>query len=178
MKREIRFNLKDTIMTGWKPIPTHVSTIVAFLLLFAFFLSIGIFLLGETINQVNYRVRYDSCPLNSTCPVTLPVKAMLAPVIVSYELDGFYQNMRGYTDSFSQSQLYGNVVPASDLGSCGPVKFNANLSVTRSIGGFPLDPKEPAFPCGVIAATFFNDTFRFLNNLVSINETGIAWPAD
>ncbi|XP_051912681.1 uncharacterized protein LOC127595000 [Hippocampus zosterae] len=165
-------------MMGWKPIPSHVGTIVAFLVLFAVFLSIGIFLLGETLSQQTYKVRYDTCPLNEVCVVHINVSAMQAPIIVSYEIDGFYQNMRGYSDSYSDAQLSGKEVPISQLSKCGPAKYNANFSTTTSIGGQPLDPAAPAYPCGVIAVTFFNDSYKFTNNLVAINESGIAWPND
>ena len=37
-----------------------------------------------------------------------------------------------------------------------------------------------ANPCGVIAATIFNDTYNLTNNASPINilSTGIAWPSD
>ena len=43
-----------------------------------------------------------------------------------------------------------------------------------------MDLNKPAIPCGVIAKSYFNDTFSLFNlsGEVKINETGIAWTTD
>lgn len=44
-----------------------------------------------------------------------------------------------------------------------------------------LDPMAVANPCGLIAKSFFNDTYSMYDERgieVSINETGIAWLND
>lgn len=40
--------------------------------------------------------------------------------------------------------------------------------------------EEIASPCGLIAKSLFNDTYKlsFEGTLVPINETGISWPND
>lgn len=58
---------------------------------------------------------------------------------------------------------------------------NADLYKNVSITGVPLVPTDPAFPCGIVAYTFFNDTFSILYpdaNNVSMTTEGIAWPSD
>ena len=43
-----------------------------------------------------------------------------------------------------------------------------------------LDPDSIASPCGLIAKSFFNDTFAIdgASTPVHIDETGISWPND
>jgi hypothetical protein len=41
-----------------------------------------------------------------------------------------------------------------------------------------LDPEKPAVPCGLVAKSFFNDTYQILasdNTPISINEKDISW---
>lgn len=54
------------------------------------------------------------------------------------------------------------------------------MPVNVSITGSPLDPEAIANPCGIIAATIFNDSFvmQLGSNNISIADTGIAWPSD
>jgi hypothetical protein len=55
----------------------------------------------------------------------------------------------------------------------------------KSVSGKPLADTTPAIPCGLVAKSFFNDTF-VLNRIgangekipVEIDETGIAWSSD
>jgi len=42
------------------------------------------------------------------------------------------------------------------LDSCAPFTTNADLNKSVSIDGSPLNPNDPAIPCGLIAKTFFN----------------------
>ena len=88
-----------------------------------------------------------------------------APVFVYYQLENFYQNHRRYVKSRSNSQLLGEDLPEADLKDCDPIITNEQLQFTESIqktddGWELLDPKEPAFPCGLVAKSFFNDTFE------------------
>lgn len=44
-----------------------------------------------------------------------------------------------------------------------------------------LDPDLPAIPCGLVAKSFFNDTFELWGNKkgqIKIEETQIAWSSD
>jgi hypothetical protein len=45
-----------------------------------------------------------------------------------------------------------------------------------------LDENAVAYPCGLIAKSFFNDTYVLQTNsgakTISISETGISWPND
>lgn len=54
------------------------------------------------------------------------------------------------------------------------------MKVTKSWGGYDLDPNAVASPCGAIAYTFYNDTFSLSlsGNSIAIDQTGITWPND
>jgi len=125
---------------------------------------------------VEVSMRYDKvCNGNSACQVTLNVnKEMKSPIYFYYELRNFYQNHRRYVKSRSDPQLRGEHV-LSDLSSCDPLqKWN----------------ESALYPCGLIANSYFNDTFfasvcgsgtSNCNNLIVNStwyETDIAWSSD
>mmetsp|Transcript_3639 Transcript_3639/g.3110 ORF Transcript_3639/g.3110 Transcript_3639/m.3110 type:complete len:215 (-) Transcript_3639:127-771(-) len=99
---------------------------------------------------------------------------MEPPVFFYYELDNFYQNHRRYIKSRSSDQLAGEEIDSTS--DCDPLVTNEEMGKTVSIEGNQLDPRDVAVPCGLIAGSFFNDTFE-INN-IRINEEGIAWPSD
>ena len=80
-----------------------------------------------------------------------------------YQLDNFYQNHRRYVKSRSFNQLNGKWISTDkELSDCDPIKKNSDLgpNITKSIDGTPLDKDAPATPCGLVAKSFFNDTYR------------------
>jgi hypothetical protein len=47
--------------------------------------------------------------------------------------------------------------------------------------GYRLDPDEPAYPCGLMAMSVFNDTYTIIDSndqQVNVTETGITWSDD
>ena len=82
------------------------------------------------------------------------------PIYVYYQLDNFYQNHRRYVKSRSNEQLMGNELSVGQLSDCDPIITNANLGKDESVNGATLIPGEPAFPCGLVAKSYFNDTFE------------------
>ena len=69
---------------------------------------------------------------------------------------------------------------------CDPIITNKDLEFTRSYNGTTLDPDAAAFPCGLVAKSFFNDTFVLykqteegqLGDKIEINDSDIAWESD
>ena len=111
------------------------------------------------------------------------------PVMMYYQLKNFYQNHRRYVKSKSDVQLNGKYQTLSQIknsDSCDPVETNEEMDKEFSIDGTKLDPKDVATPCGLIAKSFFNDTFSIKykgsdntkDEEVVIDETNIAWEAD
>lgn len=86
-----------------------------------------------------------------------------------YALRNFYQNHRRYVRSKSDSQLYGTHVSPNSLTSCQPYATFTNETKTYAI-----------LPCGMIANSLFNDTFKvFYENVeVILLKKGIAWQSD
>jgi len=70
------------------------------------------------------------------------------PVFFYYRLSNFFQNHRRYVASFSDKQLKGDAVSGSVINSssCDPLRSD------------PVTGK-PYYPCGLIANSFFNDSF-------------------
>ena len=119
-----------------------------------------------------YRNPYD-CN-QGTCIVTFEITAkMNAPIYMYYEIENYYQNHRIYVKSRNPNQLAGNTYKADALSVCSPVTTVADLDM-KDIG---LDGSDPADPCGLIAKSFFRDSFSFTNG-IQINEQHIAWESD
>lgn len=99
-------------------------------------------------------------------------KAITGPIYIYYQLDNFYQNHRRYVKSRDNSQLAGTYRSVKDLGNCDPIKQVKHLWKNQKISveerkkpvknGVPpvqMDDEQPAIPCGLVAKSFFNDTF-------------------
>jgi hypothetical protein len=84
------------------------------------------------------------------------------PVYVYYELGQFYQNHRRYVKSREDKQLAGNYLSVSELSNCDPIIQVGDLwyNQKKSVSGVMLKDKDPAIPCGLVAKSFFNDTFK------------------
>ena len=88
--------------------------------------------------------------------IEIPIKA---PIYAYYQLDNFYQNHRRYVKSRNDDQLKGNYMTVEELDSCEPVKTNSDLGLDYAFDGITLlDPEAPAYPCGLVAKSLFNDT--------------------
>lgn len=118
------------------------------------------------------------------------------PIYVYYQLDNFYQNHRRYVKSRNNDQLVGNYKKVEELTDCDPIIKVADLWENQK---YPyaqkdlpakdrkqLDPEDPAVPCGLVAKSFFNDTFELFkknpdggdDTKIDIKEDQIAWTSD
>lgn len=65
---------------------------------------------------------------------------------------------------------------------CTPIVTMKDLGISTSVNGNVLSEDSPADPCGLIAKSFFNDTFTLYppssNTPITILSDGIAWPSD
>ena len=126
----------------------------------------------------------------SPCRIDIQVDSEITqPIYVYYQLDNFYQNHRRYVKSRSNEQLLGKELTASELeDDCSPIVYNKDIGRWKSIGGQDLDPEKPAFPCGLVAKSLFNDTFELYrgpegseendSTLVKMSTEDIAWESD
>ena len=174
---------------SWRPIPSITSTVLCLEITGAIFLVIGIiiFIFSKNIKQIE--IRYDNkneCQIGTKCDINFTIpKKMKKNVFVYYRLKNFYQNHRRYMKSKSYKQLKGKVMKESDIkDDCEPIILNKDIyeGVNNTNGSIVLDPNGVAHPCGLIAKSFFNDTFEIkkkgANETIIINNTGIAWSKD
>ena len=86
-------------------------------------------------------------------------KKMSAPVCLYYHLSNVYQNYNVYFESRDGFQLIGQVNDAEDA-AC-PVMTERNIGRMSSDCDVEVDEAcEYLSPCGLIASSFFNDTFE------------------
>ncbi|KAK6925412.1 CDC50/LEM3 family [Dillenia turbinata] len=165
-----------------KPILTPGWVITTFIAVGIVFIPIGLASLFASEHVVEIVHRYDedcvpsdysdnalayiqSTETNKTCKrsITVP-KQMKSPVYIYYELDNFYQNHRRYVKSRSDKQLRSKA-SESDTKDCDPEAVSKN---------------GPIVPCGLIAWSLFNDTYRFSvnNSILEVSKKEIAWKSD
>eukprot|EP00243_Klebsormidium_subtile_P003049 TRINITY_DN1618_c0_g1_i1.p1 TRINITY_DN1618_c0_g1~~TRINITY_DN1618_c0_g1_i1.p1 ORF type:complete len:366 (+),score=111.67 TRINITY_DN1618_c0_g1_i1:150-1247(+) len=172
-----------------KPLLTPKWVIFSFFIVGVVFIPIGAAALVASRGVVEIVQRYDDfcvpntllnntakeayiqdVTTNKACTLTINVtKDMDAPVYVYYELDNFYQNHRRYVKSRSDTQLRGDSPSESSIdSSCKPEAF------LRGNTSFEINP------CGLIAWSYFNDTYAMSRNgnALPITQTGIAWKSD
>lgn len=178
-KQKLESNrFKQQTLPAWRPVPTLISSLITFLIFGVIFLTLGIVLIEFTKDIKEVKVRYENkCSGMTNCALTFTVdEKMEGTVYVYYQLDNFYQNHRRYVKSVSYTQLGGSTPSVSELDDCDPIITNGDLGFANSYGGTALVSSEPANPCGLIARSFFNDTYSITG--LTINESDIAWDSD
>ena len=178
---------KQQKLPAWRPVPTITSTTITFISFGIIFIIIGIIILiySNKIHEVSVRYDTECTKINSECNTKITIdKKIEKDVMVYYQVNNFYQNHRRYVKSKSDDQLKGKTVSLKsikDSGDCDPVITNSDMGVTESITGKTLDPNDVAVPCGLIAKSFFQDTYELKDengNDIEIDSTDIAWKAD
>ena len=171
----------------WRPIPKIRTTVLCLEITGVIFVVIGIVIviLSNQIKEIE--IRYDDkpeCQIGSTCDINFSIEEeMSKDVYVYYRMKNFYQNHRRYIKSKSNKQLKGNWLEESDIDDdCDPIKLNKDLyEGITGLNKTVLDPEGVAHPCGLIAKSFFNDTFVLKkgdSDEIVIKEEGIAWSID
>ncbi|GLU10604.1 hypothetical protein SLE2022_273970 [Rubroshorea leprosula] len=165
-----------------KPILTPGLVITTFIVIGIIFIPVGLVSLFASEQVVEIVDQYDDgcVPRNysnnklayirskltdKSCTRTLNiVKPMKSPIYIYYQLDNFYQNHRRYVKSRSDKQLRSKT-GESETKLCDPEGVSAN---------------GPIVPCGLIAWSLFNDTYKFKvkNKVLEVNKKNIAWKSD
>jgi LEM3 (ligand-effect modulator 3) family / CDC50 family len=143
-----------------------------------FFIIIGVVAILASNSVIEYKKRYDNvseCKIGSSCVVSFNVTDhMDGPVLVYYELTNMYQNHRVYAGSLSINQLGGQDLGTSDISAtCSPITEVKDLDQIVPAG---LAQDSTANPCGLVANTYFNDSYA--SGSLKIDETGIAFESD
>lgn len=179
-------SFKQQNLPAWQPILTAGTVLPTFFLIGVAFVPIGIGLLMSSTTVQEKRIDYTDCesfdqpgkpcslvvPLACKCQVDFDLdEDFRKDLYVYYSLSNFYQNHRRYVKSRDDSQLLGN--PKSVSSDCSPFDYSKE-------NGLPIAP------CGAIANSMFNDTFKLemkdpdgnKNRNIVLSETGIAWSTD
>lgn len=160
---------KQQTLPAWRPVPTAMSTMFTFSIFSVIFLAIGIVLqvMSDKITELD--VRYDDkCEVQTDqlCEVDFHTidTSIAGPIYVYYQLDNFYQNHRRYVKSRDNAQLAGQYLKVDELSACDPIIEVKDLwphqryDITEQRNQIP--DSNPAIPCGLVAKSFFNDTFE------------------
>jgi len=177
---------KQQRLKAWQPLLTPFWVITTFFVIGVLFLILGGFIVKYSKDVVEIEKQYDNqadCPEKTDqkipdCSMTIVIQdTMKKPIFVYYKLTNFYQNHRRYVKSRSDAQLSGDDVGSTS--SCDP------------LSDLP-DTEKPLYPCGLIANSFFNDTFKACKTTSSSTsgcvemtednkawvKTGISWQSD
>ena len=191
---------KQQMLPAWRPVPSFGSTMIIFGIFGVIFLALGVtlYIMSNKIQSVS--IQYDDkCPEtikwiepddpnpSNPCTILEEIDGIDdTPIYVYYQLNNFYQNHRRYVKSRSNAQLLGENLTADQLqDDCAPIVLNKDTGRYQSIGGTELDPEAPAYPCGLVAKSLFNDTFELYSgkdvtdeNRIEIDQNDIAWASD
>ncbi len=183
-------NFKQQKLPAWRPVPSIGTTIAIFLCFGIVFIIIGIIVLiySKEIFELSIPYAPEPCKEDFECIVKFNIPEDInTKVMFYYQLTNFYQNHRRYVKSKSNDQLLGSDLTIEQVKTdCEPIVTNKDLEIAN-LKSFDkttnLIDTDVAFPCGLIAKSFFNDTFSIKNdnqnsNTPTINEKGIAWAAD
>ncbi|KAG0224087.1 hypothetical protein BGW41_005247 [Actinomortierella wolfii] len=136
----------------------------------------------KSVSAVQQDEKANSSWPTTLCTIQFQVpQTMKKPVFVYYRLTNFYQNHRRYVKSLDAKQLSGVAQTPSELksGGCDPLAY-----VTEKDPVTGADVQYPIYPCGLIANSMFNDTFKLslVNTQTSggylLQDTDIAWHSD
>jgi hypothetical protein len=90
--------------------------------------------------------------------------------------------------SRDNEQLAGTYKNSDKLADCDPIMKVSDLwpNQRKNVNGNVMSDSEPAIPCGLVAKSFFNDTFEFWqkgkdgnpDTEIDIINDNIAWTSD
>ena len=204
-KRPANTPFKQQTLKAWRPILTPKAVIIAFAAIGVIFVPIGAVILVSSSTVVEQTIpdyhltcadgvdengsRIDRNPCNVSMIVE---KDMHPPIYVYYKLTNYYQNHRRYVKSRNEKQLRGDVdiLPKTLEEDCAPKYYYEPDSPTpfSPPAGFGRDSANNDLahaisPCGLIAWSYFNDSFFLKRDGVAfapeeISHRGIAWATD
>lgn len=181
-RAKVFYQFTQQNLPACKPVLTPSWIVTTFLLMGVIFIPIGLVTLRTSHSVIEIVERYDTecipekfrgnkvsyikdSTILKNCSLYLKVpKHMKAPIYIYYQLDNYYQNHRRYVKSRNDQQLL-HGLKYNDTSSCQPEDSNNGL---------------PIVPCGLIAWSLFNDTFKFIreSSELVVNRKNIAWKSD
>lgn len=181
---------KQQRLPAWRPVPTITSTTIIFIAFGVLFIILGIIIIvySNKIVEIKVEYQFNQNNNNNLLSQTIEIeKDMEQPIMVYYQLDGFYQNHRRYVKSKNDDQLNGKkktLQEIKDSGDCDPVITNQDMGKLMNYEGTKFTEEQLndlAVPCGLIAKSYFNDNYlnwKLDDENLEVDEKGIAWDAD
>ncbi|KAM7376000.1 hypothetical protein PAMP_005753 [Pampus punctatissimus] len=172
-------------LPAWQPILSASIVIPGFVLIGLVFIGIGVALFVASRSIQMLEIDYTGVEQNSPCfkcsdpnvktcmcRLDFSIDSLFkGPVFFYYGLSNYFQNYRKYGVSKDDNQLSGNLdYFKSPSDSCSPYEYDSK--------------GKPIVPCGSIANSMFNDTFKLYQivkgakKLVPLDGKGIAWWTD
>ncbi|CAG9322823.1 unnamed protein product [Blepharisma stoltei] len=182
-------DFKQQRLKAWKLSPSSSVLGIIYLSMGVFFVTFGAVILYESNEVIEVAKRYDNlneCKASwkhpSTCIIEMDISDhMESPIFIYYEIKNMYQNHRKYNKSRDINQLLGYNQTKSDISSyCEPVVTMKDLGLITNLS----KEIKIANPCGLIAKSYFNDTFILMppadspKNTITVKHDGIAWDVD
>ncbi|XP_062287169.1 transmembrane protein 30C [Scomber scombrus] len=176
---------KQQRLPAWSPMLTAntVLPFFYFMALICMLLGVWLLLTVQTIQEIKLdyteagscnecfemRKNVSNAEKSCTCTVMFNVeKAFKGDVFFYYGLQNFHQNLRRYMDSRDDGQMVGRTQNLKDPSTyCKPF-------ITGKDG-------LPIAPCGAVANSIFNDSFKFTYHgmyAVPLLRSGITWYTD
>jgi hypothetical protein len=177
---------KQQRLNGLRCAPSFLTLTFVYLSLGIILILFGVLILSESNKVEEFSYRYDnlpSCKANfhdpPTCSISFSIPSLIkSPIFLYYEIKGMYQNHRRYNKCRDIYQLMGTIRSVSEIQEyCNPIVTMKDLGFNSDLS---LKNDDPANPCGLIAKSFFNDSFslEFQNKTVPISSSNIAWSID
>ena len=173
---------KQQKFPGWRPLPTISCITIIFISFGVFFILFGIIITIFVGKLKEYKFRYDLICGSGPCIFPIQIEEeMEKPIMIYYQINDVRQNHRFYMDNKSNKQLKGEEVSKDDLeknNECENYIYNEDM-------GIVIDTDHPAndvaFPCGLIAKTFFKDeltSLKISGKEIEITTEEIAYKSD
>jgi hypothetical protein len=152
------------------------------------FVIFGSFIIKSSNDVHELTRRYDDieeCDANwydpSTCSVSFSIsETWEEPIFFYFEIKNMFQNHRKYNKSRDIYQLMGDLRSTSEIDNyCEPVVDMEDLGFYTNL---QLKESDPANPCGLVAKSYFNDTYVLYRKsdgkMIEMKHDDIAWDID
>jgi len=181
---------KQQKLPGWRPVPSMLRTIIIYFGFGIVFVGLGVLILLFSNDIVEHKDNYCKNPKEKTCEITFNIDKTMKPnIMIYYQIDGFYQNHRRYMKSRSEKQLKGDDITKKEAEVCEPTITNGQMGKAgeKAIDGKTvLNKDDIAYPCGLMAKSYFNDSFKFYKKdidkvnfeKIEVNEKNISRKSD
>ena len=173
---------KQQKFPGWRPLPTISCITIIFISFGVFFILFGIIITIFVGKLKEYKFRYDLICGSGTCTFPIQIEEeMEKPIMIYYQINNVRQNHRFYMDNKSNKQLKGEEVSKDDLeknNECENYIYNEDMGI---IINADHPEGDVAFPCGLIAKTFFQDkltSLKISGKEIEITTEEIAYKSD